>query len=142
MAQTKIQHPEVYIGKYLKLILASLLGMFVSGVAMTSIGQPTATHLLSSSGNVFWHTLLGLHLLFLTGMTIGAIAVLLTALRKLQSIKKRAVIGMVAIVFGVVSGTLVLHKIHPGIFLFCMALSFVFIGATYGPLGTGRNKNR
>jgi hypothetical protein len=77
--------------------------------------------------------------MFLTAMTISAAGLLIAALRKIPAIKARAIIGLAAILFGIVSGILVLHKVHPGIFLFCMALSFVLIGATYGPLGGSRN---
>jgi hypothetical protein len=141
MANIKPASPAVYIGNYLKFILGGLLGMFVSGTAMTAIGQPTTSHVLSHSGNILWHVLLGFHLTFLALMTVSAVGLLIVSLRKLSAIKARAVIGLVAILFGIVSGSLVLHKIHPGIFVFCMALSFVVIGATYGPLGGGRNKN-
>ena len=127
------------IGRRLTFILFALLGMFVSGTAMTAIGQPTAAHTLSRSGNALWHVLLGLHLTFLAVMTVSAIWLLITAVRKVHAIRVRAVQGLLAITFGIVSGSLVLHKVHPGIFLFCMALSFVFIGAIYGPLGSGRN---
>jgi hypothetical protein len=141
MADNKTLTPSVHIGNYLKFILGALLGLFISGTAMTAIGQPTTTHVLSHSGNIFWHVLLGFHLTFLTVMTVSAVALLITAARKVHAIQTRTVIGLLAIIFGIVSGTLVLHKIHPGIFLFCMALSFVLIGATYGPLGGGRNQN-
>jgi hypothetical protein len=138
LAKIKPRTPTIYIGNYLKYILGALLGMFISGTAMTSIGQPTTNHVLSHSGNSLWHVLLGLHLTFLTVMTISAIGLFITTVRKVSTIKTRAAIGLVAILFGIVSGILVLHKIHPGIFLFCMALSFVFIGASYGPIGSGR----
>jgi hypothetical protein len=141
MTKTAPGTPDVYIGNYLKFILGALLGMFISGAAMTAIGQPTTTHTLSGSGNVLWHVLLGLHLAFLAVMTITATGLFIVAVRKVQRIKARAVLGLVAILFGIVCGSFVLHKIHPGIFLFCMALSFVFIGATYGPLGAGRNQD-
>ena len=130
--------PQVNIGNHLKLILGALLGMFVSGTAMTAIGQPTTTHTLSSNGNMLWHVLLVLHLAFLAVMAISAVALLIVALGKMRAIRVRAIIGLIAILFGIVSGSLVLHKIHPGIFLFCMALSFLAIGATYGPLGRTR----
>ena len=141
MAKTNSVNPSVNIGNYLKFILAALIGMFVSGTAMTAIGQPTVTHMLSNNGNVLWHILLVFHLTFLAVMTISAVALLITALSKMHAIKVRAIIGLIAILFGIVSGTLVLHKIHPGVFLFCMALSFLAIGATYGPLG-GDHKNK
>jgi len=139
MANIKSLRPSVYIGNYLKFILGALLGMFISGTAMTAIGQQTATHMLSHNGNILWHVLLVFHLMFLTAMTISAAGLLIAALRKIPAIKARAIIGLAAILFGIVSGILVLHKVHPGIFLFCMALSFVLIGATYGPLGGSRN---
>lgn len=139
MTKVKRDTPQVNIGNYLKYILGALLGMFISGSAMTAIGQPTSTHSLSNSGSVLWHILLGFHLVFLAIMTIGAVGLLITAIVKMSDIKIRAVIGLVAIFFGVVSGSLVLHKVHPGIFLFCMALSFLAIGATYGPLGSSRH---
>jgi hypothetical protein len=138
MANIKPVTPQLGIGNYLKYILGALLGMFVSGTAMTAIGQPTATHALSNSGNTLWHVLLVLHLVFLAMMTISAIALLVVAMSKMPALKVRAIIGLIAILIGIVSGTLVLHKIHPGVFLFCMALSFLAIGATYGPLGGGR----
>jgi hypothetical protein len=131
---------QINTGNYLKYILGALLGMFVSGAAMTSIGQPTVTHTLSGSGNALWHVLLFLHLAFLAVMTIGAVALLVAAMRKMPALKVRALIGLVAIIFGVMSGIFVLHGIHPGIFLFCMALSFLAIGAAYGPLAaSGRS---
>jgi len=138
MAKANSITSSVNISNYLKFILGALIGMFVSGAAMTAIGQPTTTHALSGSGNTLWHILLVFHLMFLAIMTIGALALLKSSLSKTSVIKVRAVIGLIAILFGIVSGILVLHKVHPGVFLFCMALSFLAIGATYGPLGGGR----
>src|SRR5579862_6662502 len=118
----------------LKVLLGSLIGLFISGAAMTAIGQPTASHSLTTSGNTFWHILLIFHLLLLIALTISAIWILGSAITKAQDLKVRAITGMLAIVFGIVSGILVLHKIHPGIFLFCMAIAFLLIGFIYGPL--------
>jgi hypothetical protein len=133
--------PWVKLSIFLRLLLASLIGLFISGVAMTAIGQPTISHTLSHNGNIFWHVILGFHLAFLTVLTISALCVLLIIITKLKSLKVRALVGIIVIIFGIVSGTLVLHKIHPGIFLFCMALAFLLIGAVYGPLaGHGRKK--
>jgi hypothetical protein len=130
--------PQVNIRNYLKYVLGALLGMFISGTAMTAIGQPTDAHILSNSGNKLWHLLLVLHLMFLVVMVISAVAIFIISRTKMHSIKARSIIGLMAILFGIVSGTLVLHKIHPGVFLFCMALSFLAIGATYGPMGGNR----
>jgi hypothetical protein len=119
---------------FLRVLLGGLIGMFVSGVAMTAIGQPTSTHKLSSSGNTFWHILLVFHILFLIGLTISAISILVLSVKNVSSVKTRAIVGILAVVFGIISGVLVVHKIHPSIFLFCMALAFLLIGATYGPI--------
>ena len=132
---------QANVASYVKFILGGLLGMYISGVAMTSIGQPTPTHILTSGRNILWHLILASHFLFLAILTVSAIALLIIAFRKVQAIKARASIGLAAIVFGIASGVLVLHKVHPGIFLFCMALSVVLIGATYGPLAGNRTHN-
>lgn len=127
------------LAPFLRLTLGSLLGMFVSGAGMTAIGQPTTTHVLSSVGSALWHTLLILHLLFLVGVAIGAVIILEKAFTEDASLKLRAILGVIAIIFGIVSGALVLHEVHPGIFLFFMALAFLLIGFAYGPLARSRN---
>jgi hypothetical protein len=130
------------LGLFLRLLLGGLIGLFISGTAMTAIGQPTLTHKLSSGGNTLWHILLGVHLIFLAVLAISAISVTFISITRLKSLRVRAVIGLLVIVFGVVSGAMVLHKVHPGIFLFCMAIAFLLIGAVYGPLaGHGGRKH-
>jgi hypothetical protein len=121
-------------------LLGALIGLFISGVSMTAIGQPTHSHILSSSGNTFWHILLGLHFIFLIVLTISALRVLVISSSKVQSVKSRARLGMLFVILGIVCGVLVLHKIHPGIFLFGMALAFLLIGFTYGPMTGHRGK--
>ncbi len=141
MAKPAIEDNGNKVGLFLRTLLSSLIGLFISGVAMTAIGQPTLTHRLSRSGNTFWHILLAFHLLFLAGLTISAIAVLFLTITKIHNLKVRAIIGMLVVIFGIISGSMVLHKIHPGIFLFCMALAFLLIGAIYGPIaGHGGRK--
>ena len=123
----------------LRVLLGALVGMFITGTAMTAIGQPTTGHVLSSSSNSFWHVLLVFHFIFLAVLTISAIGVLYTTFTKVQHLKVRASLGMLVVVFGIFSGTMVLHKNHPAIFLFCMALSFLLIGFIYGPLAGHRS---
>jgi hypothetical protein len=130
---------EYHLAFFLRLVLGSLIGMFLSGIGMTAIGQPTTSHLLSSSGSTLWHVLLVFHLLFLAGVTVGSVTLLVKAFTQDNSIKLQAVLGTVAVVFGIVCGSLVLHKVHPGIFLFLMALSFLVIGFAYGPIARSRN---
>lgn len=141
MVKAKSKNDVNRLGLFLRVLLGGLIGLFVSGVAMTAVGQPTSTHHLSSSGNTFWHILLGFHLFFLLILTVSAVSVLVITVTKVQSLRLRALIGMLVVIFGIVSGAMVLHKIHPGIFLFFMALAFLLIGAVYGPVaGHGGRK--
>lgn len=142
MAQSIVTEYTNRLALFLRVLLGALIGLFISGTAMTAIGQPTASHVLSTSGNRFWHVLLVFHLLFLAVLTISAIGVLFTTFTKVQHLKVRASIGMLVVVFGIISGDMVLHKNHPGIFLFCMALSFLLIGFIYGPLAGHRGLNQ
>lgn len=122
------------LGQFLKLLLASLVGIFITGVGMVSIGQPSSTHIISSGGNTFWHFLLVLHMIFLALMTISALLVLATAIASAKALRKRAILGLAVIAFGSVSGSLSFQSIHPAFFLFCVAMSFLALGAIYGPL--------
>jgi hypothetical protein len=141
MATSSANKQMTKLALLLRILLGGLIGLFLSGVAMVSIGQPTLTHKLSSSGNVLWHVLLAIHLLLLTVLTISAVIVLYLSITKLKNLRLRFTIGILAVVFGIISGVMVLHKIHPGIFLFCMALAFLLIGFIYGPIaGHGGRK--
>jgi tetrahydromethanopterin S-methyltransferase subunit E len=141
MAQKDTVNSTDRLSVFLRILLGGLIGLFISGTAMVAIGQPTSTHKLSSGGNALWHTLLAIHLILLTALTISAVSLVLLSITKLKSLRTRFVLGILAVVFGIVSGILVLHKIHPGIFLFCMALAFLLIGTIYGPIaGHGGRK--
>lgn len=141
MAQPNVDKSVTKLALLLKILLGSLIGLFVSGAGMVAIGQPTKSHELSSGGSTLWHILLAVHLVLLILVTFSSIAALFLALTKLEYLKIRFVVGILAVIFGIVSGILVLHKIHPGIFLFCMASAFLLIGAIYGPIaGHGGRK--
>jgi Na+/melibiose symporter-like transporter len=142
MVQNTVSEYANRLARYLRVLLGALIGMFITGTAMTAIGQPTTSHVLSTNSNRLWHVLLVFHLLFLAALTISAIGVLYTTFTKVQHLKRRASLGMLVVVCGIVSGNLVLHKIHPAIFLFCMALSFLLIGFIYGPLAGHRGLER
>ena len=126
------------IGKQLNVILVSLLLMFVSGTGMTSIGRPTKNHVLSAPVSILWHSLLAIHLAFCSLMIATALLLAIKSITKLKDIKKRAIIGVICIVFGMVNGMLVLAGFHAAVFLFLMALSFLMVGAAYGPMGRNR----
>jgi hypothetical protein len=123
----------------LRMLLGGLLVMFISGAGMTAIGQQTSTHHVSSSGNALWHILLVLHLISLLAVVIGTVIILIKAFTTEKSLKIRAIAGTLSVIFGIISGSLVLHKIHSSIFLFCMALAFLFIGFAYGPIARSKN---
>lgn len=115
-------------------LMACLLGLFITGVGMVAIGQPTPAHKISSAGNTFWHTLFVFHMVFLAGLTISALIVFVAALSHLPNLRVRAVVGLVAIACGSISGSLSFQGIHPALTLFLVGMFFLVIAAIYGPL--------
>jgi len=120
--------------KHTRGLLVRLTGLTITGIALTAIGQPSATHVLSRVGHDFWNVLLVIHLLFLLFIAINALAILRVAFHGTSTTKQRAFLGASLIVFGTVSGTLSFHHVHSALTLFFVGVTTVLLVLVYGPI--------
>ncbi|MDB5183564.1 MAG: hypothetical protein JWO07_245 [Candidatus Saccharibacteria bacterium] len=116
----------------LRVLMAGLVVMYVTGVAMVALGEPDE-HTASSAAN-FWHALFGIHMIGLLALVIAAILVAVTAFTSQHDLRGRAVVGIVVIIIASTAGDLSVQHIQASWTLFIVGLSVLFIGAIYGPL--------
>lgn len=132
---TKLELKSTYqksLAVQLFIILGCLLGIYITGVAMTSLGLPKE----AVAGNTLWHVLFPIHMVFLIIMVLSALSVLITAFVKVHRFRLRAVIGIVAMVCAAISGSLSFNG--SGAFksatLFLVGMLVLVIASIYGSL--------